>query len=127
MRDSLTKGRLGRLLATTLLVLVCTGCVKGLVGGEQNILRPDIIRVTVPTETMKPCVKELPDGKTVSTECPVPDNAAGKKKAEPAVSEKLLPQEIKPGSTEEMMPIPAPVPPPVEPKPPAPQGPVPQQ
>ncbi len=125
MRDSLTKGRVALLLATSLLVLACTGCVKGLVGGEQNILRPEIIKVTMPTETMKPCVKELPDGKTVSTECPVPDNAVRKQKAEPAVSEKLLPQELRPGSTEGMMPIPAPVFPPVEPKPPASQGPVP--
>jgi len=127
MRDLLTKRRAGRLLATTLLVLVCTGCVKGLVGGEQNILRPDIIKVTVPTETMKPCVKELPAGKAGGALCPEPDAAGGKKKAEPAVSEKLLPQVIKPGSTEGMMPIPAPVLPPVEPRPPAPQGPVPQQ
>ena len=127
MHDSLTKGRAGRLLSTTLLVLVCTGCVKGLVGGEQNILRPEIIKVTVPTETIKPCVKELPADKAGGALCPEPDVAAGKKKAEPAVNEKLLPQEIKPGSTEGMMPIPAPTPPPVEPRPPAPQGPVPQQ
>lgn len=124
MHNSLIKRRLGRLLATTLLVLVCTGCVKGLVGGEQNILRPEIIKVTVPTETIKPCVKELPGENAGGARCPEPDNTAEKKKAEPPVSEKLLPQQIKPGSTEGMMPIPAPAPLPVEPKPSAPQGPV---
>jgi hypothetical protein len=123
----MTKRRMGRLLSTTLLVLVCTGCVKALVGGEQNILRPEIIKVTVPTETIKPCVKELPAEQAGGAKCPEPDNAARKKQAEPTVSKKLLPQEIKPGSTEGMMPIPAPAPLPVEPKPPAPQGPVPQQ
>ncbi len=127
MSNTLTKGRVGRLLLMMLLALVCTGCVKGLVGGEQNILRPEIIKVTVPTETIKPCVKELSSDKAGAARCQEPDNAAKKKEAEPAVSEKLLPQQVKPGSTEGMMPIPAPTPPPVVPKPPAPQGPVPQQ
>lgn len=100
-------------LVPVVALLVLAGCGKGLVGGQ--LLSPEIIKVTVPTETVKPTIKETPPEKPA-------ENAAGDKttgsstKVPPAVEEKLLPKKLNPESPQELMPVPPPAPP--EPAPP---------
>lgn len=80
--------------------LLLPGCgqVKGVF--DQEIKIPEIIKVTVPTETVKPAVKEVP--------APPPPLPAG---SAPPVQDKLLPQQISPESPEGVMPVPPPAPP----------------
>ena len=92
--------------------LMLTGCAKGLIGGENTVLRPDIIKYKGTTGTPKPPAKEV---------CPEPEMTGqpggeqGKlqpsEKPCPPVEQKLLPQELPPRSPEQLMPIPPPAPP----------------
>lgn len=111
---SLTMGplfqRYGRRFAAMIIVVpLLSGCIRGLIEGKSNILRPDIIKVTVPTDTPKPPAKGL---------CPEPEGTgkqAGKQEQPqqpcPPVEQKLLPQQLPPRTPEQLMPILPPVPP----------------
>ncbi|KAF0220732.1 MAG: hypothetical protein FD174_1056 [Geobacteraceae bacterium] len=59
-RNTLIKVRFLRLVPVVA-VLALSGCGKGLLGGQ--LLSPEIIKVTVPTETVKPAIKEAPPEK----------------------------------------------------------------
>lgn len=94
--------------------LLLSGCIniKELLEGEKSILRPEIIKVTVPTDAPRP------PGKAICPEPAGTEKPAGEegKPQEPcpSVEEKLLPRELPLQSPEQLMPIP----PPASPKPP---------
>lgn len=95
--------------------LLLSGCIKGLWEGE--LLSPEVIKVTVPTETVKPAIKEALPEKPADKPSAGPNKTNAPPKTPPTVEEKLLPREISPQTPEGLMPIPPPAPPaPVPPR-----------
>lgn len=96
-----------RLLLPAMLALLLSGCIRGLFEGDKTLLSPEIIKVTVPTETVKPPVKEAPATAPPTDQTPP--------KTPPKAEEKLLPQELSPQTPQGLMPIPPPAPAPSPP------------
>jgi hypothetical protein len=89
--------------------LVLSGCIKGLMGGE--LLSPEVIKVTVPTEKVKPAVRDVPPEKPAETVPAGGEKNVAPPEASPAVDEKLLPRELPAQAPEGLMPVPPPAPP----------------
>lgn len=92
--------------------LLLTGCMKGLLEGENTVLRPEIIKYKGTTDTPKPPTREVspepggggqPDGEQ--------EKLPALEKPYPPVEKRLLPQELPVQFPQQLMPIPLPVPP----------------
>lgn len=92
-------------------LVLMTGCQQFL-GGEKNILTPEVIKYSVSTDTPKPAVKEVPAEQSPSTAPASPNVPA----TVPPVEEKLLPHQLPSRTPEGLTPVPPPATVPVPPK-----------
>ncbi len=108
--------RICRWLAVGSLLLLF-GC-REFLGGEKNILTPEVIKYSVPTDTPKPPVKEVPAEQLSAA--PVSQLPQQAPSLAPPVEEKLLPRQPAPQLPKGLNPVPTP--PQVSPRSGLPQG-----
>jgi len=111
------------LICAILLLPPLAGCsqVKEAMDKEKTVIPPTVIKVTVPTETVKPKLQEVVPA-DVSNGNSGAANKSAPKQGAPAVEENLLPQQLPAGSSSDTMPIPVPIAPkpkPLQPPPPS--------
>lgn len=93
---------MSRLLLICVLPLSLSGCLRDFLGGEKNVLSPEIIKVKGRIDTPKEPVKEIQNQPPAAEE--------NKSTGCPPVEERFLPQQLNPLSPECLMPVPPPKP-----------------
>ncbi len=103
-------------------LLLITGC-RQLIGGDKNILTPEIIKYSVATDKPQSPVKEVPTDQNQAA--PADRSSQSSQQAPlpaPPVEEKLLPHQLNPRTPEGLSPLPLPLIEPIPPKSGLPQG-----